>query len=123
MVALDAIGECGKIFAQPEGRGLGAGSDIAKDQRRPVLFDQPAELADPVLGVLGDLEVARADLPVTIPDLEDALAACRGMWVNVEWRAGTLLADVKELRVEVGYLPVGDAGWFGIDFLRVYRSQ
>ena len=46
-----------------------------------------------------------------------------GMWVNVEWRAGTLLADVKELRVEVDYLPVGDTGWFGIDYLRAYRSQ
>lgn len=46
-----------------------------------------------------------------------------GLWVNVEWRAGDLLRDVKELRVEVENLPVGDTGWFGIDHLRVYRKQ
>lgn len=46
-----------------------------------------------------------------------------GMWVNVEWRAGDLLGDVKELKIEVEYLPVGDAGWFGIDHLRVYTAQ
>lgn len=44
-----------------------------------------------------------------------------GLWVNVEWRAGDLLRDVKELRIEVENLPVGDTGWFGIDHLRVYR--
>ena len=46
-----------------------------------------------------------------------------GLWVNMEWRAGDLLRDVKELRVEVENLPVGDTGWFGIDHLRVYRKQ
>jgi len=46
-----------------------------------------------------------------------------GVWVNVEWRAGDLLRDVKELRVEVENLPVGDTGWFGIDHLRVYRTR
>jgi len=46
-----------------------------------------------------------------------------GSWVNVEWRAGDLLSDVKELRIEVENLPVGDTGWFGIDHLRVYRTQ
>ncbi len=46
-----------------------------------------------------------------------------GLWVNVEWRAGDLLRDVKELRVEIENLPVGDTGWFGIDHLRVYRTQ
>lgn len=46
-----------------------------------------------------------------------------GLWVNVEWRAGDLLRDVKELRIEVENLPVGDTGWFGIDHLRVYRTQ
>ncbi|MCL6474680.1 MAG: serine/threonine protein kinase [Firmicutes bacterium] len=46
-----------------------------------------------------------------------------GLWVNVEWRAGVLLSDVQELRIEVENLPVGDTGWFGIDHLRVYRTQ
>ncbi|MEJ5251226.1 MAG: serine/threonine protein kinase [Chthonomonadetes bacterium] len=46
-----------------------------------------------------------------------------GLWVNVEWRAGDLLRNVKELRVEIENLPVGDSGWFGIDYLRVYRTQ
>lgn len=46
-----------------------------------------------------------------------------GLWVNVEWRAGDFLRDVKELRVEVENLPVGDSSWFGIDYLRVYRTQ
>ncbi|MCS6830543.1 MAG: serine/threonine protein kinase [bacterium] len=46
-----------------------------------------------------------------------------GEWVNMQWRAGYLLHDVKELRVEVENLPVGDTGWFGIDHLRVYRAQ
>ncbi|MER3473499.1 MAG: hypothetical protein C4335_05580 [Armatimonadota bacterium] len=46
-----------------------------------------------------------------------------GLWVNVEWRAGGLLRDVKELQVEVENLPAGDSGWYGIDYLRVYRTQ
>lgn len=46
-----------------------------------------------------------------------------GLWVNVEWRAGNLLRDVKELRVEVENLPLSDSGWYGIDYLRVYRTQ
>jgi hypothetical protein len=46
-----------------------------------------------------------------------------GSWVNVEWRAGDLLLDVKSLLIEVENLPVGDTGWFGIDHLRVYRTQ
>lgn len=46
-----------------------------------------------------------------------------GAWVNIVWRAGDLLTDVKKLRIEVQDLPVGDLGWFGIDNLRVYRSQ
>ncbi|MGQ9791308.1 MAG: serine/threonine-protein kinase [Armatimonadota bacterium] len=46
-----------------------------------------------------------------------------GLWVNVEWWAGDFLRDVKELKVEVENLPVGDTGWYGIDHLRVYRTQ
>jgi serine/threonine-protein kinase len=46
-----------------------------------------------------------------------------GAWVNVEWLAGDLLRDIKEFRVEVENLPVGETGWFGIDYLRVYRTQ
>ncbi len=46
-----------------------------------------------------------------------------GMWVNVEWQAGVLLQDVKELKIEVDYLPAGEWGWFGVDHLRVYRKQ
>ncbi len=45
-----------------------------------------------------------------------------GSWVALEWRAGDLLRDVEELRVEVENLPVGETGWFGIDHLRVYRT-
>lgn len=30
------------------------------------------------------VDVTRADLPAFVPTLEDALAACHGMWVNVE---------------------------------------
>lgn len=55
--------------------------------------------------------------------LPQPVALRPGAWVNVEWRAGDLLKDVKELRVEVENLPVGDSGWFGIDHLRAYRSR
>lgn len=46
-----------------------------------------------------------------------------GQWVTLEWRAGESLREVKQLRVEVEGLSSGEGSWFGIDYLRVYRTQ
>src|SRR3954464_969402 len=46
MMTLDRVSQVGKLFAQPIGGRLRAGARIRKDERRAMLPDQIAELAD-----------------------------------------------------------------------------